>query len=376
MDDDVGFRRRSLRVNFPPQIFFRAYPSPETDTSITVSTYLANHFTTFTPLTRAVPHHIHITHLLSRDAISDDVVMRVQSLVSNSGSLSPPAAASGSRKKLWRRDLSKLLAPVYGVTEFHGSTLTYNHPTPIMNRLAYGYAEKGDEKQWMAAAAAAAGASESQNTEEEGVFLSQAAMEKLKADAARAAPGSRQLLALPSALSTSTSLIEIGPSQFRAYVFRLSPRSVIGSGGGAPGGGALPSPSPLPPIPSPLPPVATPIGAGSMGAAVGPIVPPAPLPGLNVPAAPGAAPLPPAAGAAAGMISTEWKVRNSHSHSIDPEQNLPYWPERTELVVILLLTLGVVVYYLVALGIAHCTPSSPLSPQQKQALTGTDRHTV
>ncbi len=65
--------------------------------------------------------------------MSDEVVLRVQSL---SGS----ASSASSNNKVWRRDLKKMLSPVFGVSEVRPTTLTYNTVLQSVPRMQFLYA--------------------------------------------------------------------------------------------------------------------------------------------------------------------------------------------------------------------------------------------
>jgi hypothetical protein len=214
--------------------------------------------------------------------VSDDIVIRFQHL--------------DSKDTSWVSSFSDLFESTYSVSEVRRATLSLNTVLPMSGRRKRGmmFAPSDDAPSSPYSSlnglddSIVAGAS--QNTNEEGVFLSQAALEKLRQDqlaqsrrlleqvqfepelldvrAAVAQPAARKLFAAPQ---SSTPLFVVKPLQLHTYIFKLSgsewaeqtPGVMVGVGARQQGGQVdlrpppikVTKPSTKPPQPAPIDPI-------------------------------------------------------------------------------------------------------------------------
>jgi len=205
-DDTLFFRRISLRMNNPVQMVYgapggAAGVSASSDDN-TVQGYQAKFLTVYQPLGQALssasseglPPDVHLLTLAARDSISDDVILRLQSLVPSTN---------------WQLPVSSLFSSRLGYkpSQLRATTLTANQelPVSIYPKPRLTFAADTDSGSggslWgfikgVAAHAGGGTSGERQNTDEEGVFISQAALD---GKAAGSSPTARTLQSVETA---------------------------------------------------------------------------------------------------------------------------------------------------------------------------------
>jgi hypothetical protein len=240
---DVEFKRKSIRLNNPLRAFYKLPHSGggggNTDSFMSddhvesPAVWRRRQHDTFSPLRAELPRHVHLFSLQVRDSVTDDVVLRFQNL-------SPTKGTS------WIGHLGELFEDTFAVSEVRRSTLSLNTLLPLNGKYqkSLKFLPTPDAPASPYPDLSAAGSStDSQNTNEEGVFLSQAALEKMRQDQLRsqgaAAAAQRRLLEqmeregladselansddFPSSLSASRHLLS-SPNPFAAPLFVLKP---------------------------------------------------------------------------------------------------------------------------------------------------------
>lgn len=205
---DLDFRRRSIRLNNPMRAFYKlpaATSSPggggggaggdsflRDDHVSSPAVWQARQHTSLQPLRSALPPHVHLLTLLARDSVSDDIAMRFQHL----------SAEKGTE---WVGSFADLFDPTYTVSEVRRATLSLNTVLPMSGHrkktMVFQPAADAPSSPYTALNGLddTLGKGDSQNTNEEGVFLSQSALEKLRQDqlAKQARATSRRLLERP-----------------------------------------------------------------------------------------------------------------------------------------------------------------------------------
>lgn len=188
---DFKFKRLSIRMNNPLRAFYKVAAPQAADSFFnhdhvaSAEAWAERQHVTISPLRQELPPHVHLLSLLARDSVSDDIVMRFQHLDSR-------------RDSQWVGSLGEVFESTYTVSEVRRATLSLNTLLPLSSghhkrtftfEKAEGEASSPYEvlASWVGVGGGGA-ATDSQNTNEEGVFLSQAALEKLRQDqeAARA----------------------------------------------------------------------------------------------------------------------------------------------------------------------------------------------
>jgi hypothetical protein len=180
------FRRRSLQMNFPVEVYGTngvPYPAKE---------WQARFESSFSGMTAALDDEVHLLSLYARDLASDDVVLRLEQL------------SQTDKNQGISRDLFKGLR-LQGIR-------------PVKLSLMSGQQTK-NRMQFKSSADAANGVNvqvgsadgDNQNTEEEGVFVSQAAVDKKKEEGKRG----RRLLAFTE---TETKKVTVPITSFLAVL--------------------------------------------------------------------------------------------------------------------------------------------------------------
>jgi len=93
----------------------------------------------------------------------------------------------GKQKGKWKRDISRLFSSLFSVSELGHTSLSFNNEVTngesLSPRLLYPYSDSSQEKKWENVPVDDS-SSESQHSDEAGVFISQAALDKLKEEQA------------------------------------------------------------------------------------------------------------------------------------------------------------------------------------------------
>ena len=167
---DLDFRRRSLRLNNPVQMLYGTPESAAVSTA-SVEAYQDSFLTEYAPMESAsgLPLDLHLLSLVTRDGISDDVIIRFQSI---------------GYETDWKHHVEDLFSRAMGfkAAQLRETTLSVNQDVPVgsypkahlrfkgdtggSSMLSFLFYKRPDNS------------AERQNTEEEGVFISQAAMDR------------------------------------------------------------------------------------------------------------------------------------------------------------------------------------------------------
>lgn len=434
-NSDFEFRVRSIRLNNPLRAFYKV-PAPS---SVAVSDafmahdhvnspldWSARQHVRITPLRAPLPPAVHLLSLFVRDSVSDDVVVRFQHLDPD------PSSA-------WVATLGELFEETFAVAEVRRATLSLNTVIPLaaaVPKRVWNFAKTDDAvaspyDNMGARSGGGGGATDSQNTNEEGVFLSQSALEKLRQDQLARQQTARRLLQVqlqreadvmdvraaivaphsvtpaataaarrlhgdaavpPAASSSSSSSIPSAPLfvlkslQLHTYVFRLSgsewaERSVGVMVGVGHREGSLPDNAqskPKPATPLPLKPTQRPNPNGADQTRTSPIdthaidlgAPLPPVSNLQQPPAGGVDAAAGAGAVAAGGVASSPNVLDGHEHTVIPGRSGDAWrliPSRWEYVLVLVASLVGVAFFLQALR-AMARGGSPLFARQKRAI--------
>lgn len=237
---DLVFRRKSLHLNNPLRVFYKLPSSTHADAFLrhdhvaSPAVWSARQHVSIKPLRHELPPHIHLQSLLVRDTVSDDVVVRFHHL--------------SREAPQWVGSFEEMFDETYDIAEVRRATLTLNTIIPMSGKRAklFTFTPTDDapfDPYANLDTSAAGSKGDSQNTNEEGVFISQAALEKLRQDQQRQAQrrlleqadlegvdndvalspssSSRHLLSVSSS-SSPTPLFVIKPLQLHTYVLKLS----------------------------------------------------------------------------------------------------------------------------------------------------------
>ena len=212
---DFRFKRLSIRMNNPLRAFYKVAAPQAADSFFnhdhveSAEAWAQRQHVTISPLRAELPPHVHLLSLLARDSVSDDIVMRFQHLDSR-------------RDSQWVGSLGEVFESTYSVSEVRRATLSLNTLLPLSTghhkrtftfEKAEGEASSPYEvlASWVGGGGGGGAATDSQNTNEEGVFLSQAALEKLRQDqeAARAAQSAAARRMLWSQVEAEPDLVDM-----------------------------------------------------------------------------------------------------------------------------------------------------------------------
>ena len=225
-DDERSLNEQLLRVQHPPLPFFLARAAQaqppagyaefsavgaETHSLFAhLDDWHAHQLSSVSPLQRSFPPNVHLHSLMARDAVSDDVALRLQHLGVDVTQESDRAELAEEDRQLAAKvslDLTALFSPATRLTELRRVGLTLNHRWPFSGRRRHRHTrseEGGDAVEdadslhpgWLfradaseavldtlllrpflsqrSSGAKAGGAN--QNSQEEGVFISEAAI--------------------------------------------------------------------------------------------------------------------------------------------------------------------------------------------------------
>jgi len=382
---DFDFKLRSIRLNNPLRSFLKMpSPSPaasaaardrgevfmKDDHVTSVAAWRERQHPIVSPLKAPLPPAVHLLSLMVRDSVSDDVVVRFQHL-------------DGRADSGWVSSLADLFEDTFAVSEVRRAALSLNTMMPLgatrlHKSMKFAKLPNAAQSPYDAAPAAggAGGATDSQNTQEEGVFISQAALEKMRQDQAaqqQAAAAGRRLLeqqereadlvdvrtslsmetpsssrallqdgAVARASSSSAPLFALKPLQLATFVFRLrgsdwaERQSGVMVGIGERSDGTEPLPTPVRTVPSA----------------------PTTVPEAQLPDAPAAGVARPSVsvvgGAGPSSPPTDGSILQGHEHTVLPDHGREAWrliPSRVEYFVVLLASLLGVAFFLQALRV-------------------------
>lgn len=189
---DVTFRRKSIHLNNPVRVFYKLPADSHKDEFhrydhvVSPAVWAERQHTTVEPIKTPLPPHIHLQSMLVRDTVSDDVVFRFQHL-----------GGGGA----WVGSFDDLLDSTFAISEVRRATLSLNTVLPMSGHRKKTWTFLTEDGAPSSPYAALEGVdltanahADNQNTNEEGVFLSQAALEKLRQDQLAKLGASRRLL--------------------------------------------------------------------------------------------------------------------------------------------------------------------------------------
>lgn len=242
---------QALRLNNPVHVLLDAGAGGTADAA---STTAAKPKPLFAPLTAEMPANVHIMTLAVRDSSSDETLLRLQHI----DSLAPARAAT------FNLPLGPSVFAAHGVSGVARTTLSGNHVGAVHeDALQFFTSSETVDQATRNLDVSAHDKQVSQNTDEEGVFLSKSAMERMRkllsvdGDAVTAVlkPGQVQTftLVLSDALSVSerSAWLDRLKSKYPSYADGLAkPKAVVFSasrGGGGSGNSAAVAQHPPPP---------------------------------------------------------------------------------------------------------------------------------
>lgn len=366
-------------------------------------------------LSGPLPPHVHLLSLLARDSISDDIVVRYQHI-------------DTSPSTRWVGSIGDLFEDTFSVSEVRRATLALNTVIPLNGARnsdsPFQFHSHIDANMAalknLPAALPGSGSKDSQNTDEEGVFLSQSALEKLRQDqlarsghggaqrrllqqveyeqdainlrnaivdssssssltCANINPTRRSLLESDGPPKSTAPLFVLNPLEIHTYIFKLSGSEwaelnegvMIGVGHTwRPGSNFM--------IPKPKPVVTVNVNNPNTNVLTAlPIPQPNKMDTITTPITT------PQSGIGAGVaglstpqfttdphsIPTASNVLGGHEHTVIPGRTREAWrliPSRFEYIVVLIISLGGVAYFMQALRLLANTTGGRAPKNRKQ----------
>ena len=216
-DDELSFNRHLLSIQHPSLTFilqrtnnvqpppgfheFTSLAAQPTPLFARLDDWTASQLSLVEPMTRPLPSTLHLHSLMARDAVTDEVAMRLQHVgVDLTQESDSPSAAAASAQSTVSLDLNTHFPHSVRLSEMRRVGITLNHRRPWTGSTTHqhsgdvdadslhpGWTFKADEspdvmdtlllRQFLAGRQQNAGAKgDNQNSQEQGVFISEAAL--------------------------------------------------------------------------------------------------------------------------------------------------------------------------------------------------------
>ena len=215
-DDELSFNRHLLHIQHPALTFilqrpdntqppagfqeFASIAAQPAALFARTADWTASQLTSVEPMTRPLPSNVHLHSLMARDAITDEVAMRLQHVgVDITQDSDEPSQAASSAQSSVSLDLTAHFPASVRLSEMRRVGVTLNHRRPWSGVTAHqhsgevdadslhpGWAFRADDspdvmdtlllRSFLAARQRTAVGGDNQNSQEQGVFISEAAL--------------------------------------------------------------------------------------------------------------------------------------------------------------------------------------------------------